>query len=214
MTSVSSSRPHQPARPATPTPAPARQATPEDARAMNDALAAARRRMAQEGMPVTRQPKLMQSVVRDDRDMAKQTALATRAADAEAQSFERARHERQADAQGYGLIGGNAPAPLPMPAMPSPVADPSAFAQMLADLWTRENGKGSKEVRVRFGDAAWPATGARLVRADGGALEIALFVGDRGQAYAGGLPNLEAQLGRAGLTVDRLVLEDDDGLDG
>lgn len=213
MTSVSSSRPPQPERPPAQSPTPARQPSPEDARAMNDALAAARRRMGQDAPPMAKQGKVLQGA-RDERDAARQIGVAARAADVDAQSFERARHERQTEGQGYGLLGGNAQAaPLPMPAMPSPMADPGAFAQMLADLWTRENGRGSKEVRVRFGSSAWPATGARLVRAEGGALEIALFVGDRGHAYADALPGLEAQLGRSGLAVDRLVLAEDDGLD-
>ena len=49
-------------------------------------------------------------------------------------------------------------------------------AQVLADLWTRENGRGAKEIRVRFGEDAWPATGARLVRNAAGALHHVILV--------------------------------------
>ena len=100
--------------------------------------------------------------------------------------------------------------PVPVAAnLPSPQVDPGAFAQMLADLWTRENGRGSKEIHVRFGDRAWPATGARLVRTAAGSLDVALLVGDGGQAYGGKLPGLEEALGRAGVDVASLLIEND-----
>lgn len=68
---------------------------------------------------------------------------------------------QQAPAQGAALL----PAP-------SPHVDPSGFAQMLADLWTRENGRGDKRVQVRFGAEAWPATGALLVQSADGVLDV------------------------------------------
>lgn len=84
--------------------------------------------------------------------------------------------------------------------------DPGAFAQMLADLWTRENGKGAKEVLVRFGNRTWPATGARLVRNAAGGLDVALMVGDGGRAYGDRMPQLEAALNDAGVTLGSLEL--------
>lgn len=109
-----------------------------------------------------------------------------------------------------GLTPGGAPVPMTIPAMPAPHVDPSAFAQMMADLWTRENGRGSKEVSVRFGNSAWPATGARLVRNAAGGVDIALQVGDGGRAYGGDkLSGLESALTQAGVDFGSLEVEND-----
>lgn len=126
------------------------------------------------------------------------------------QAGERAAERREQQDQlqaGLALPGqANAPAPLPMAAMPSPQVDPSAFAQMLADLWTRENGKGAKEVEVHFGDRAWPTTGARLVRNAAGMLDIALLV--QGGATPGErLTELESALTRHGVALGSLAVE-------
>ena len=91
----------------------------------------------------------------------------------------------------------------------APHVDAGAFAQMLADLWTRENGRGSKEVRVRFGDRSWPATGAVLVRNEGGTLDVALQVGDGGQAYGTALPDLESAMRDSGIALGSLSIEHD-----
>jgi hypothetical protein len=64
-------------------------------------------------------------------------------------------------------------------------------------------------VRVKFGANAWPATGARLVRNAAGTLDIAIQVGDGGKTYGDGLPGLQDQLGRSGLAVGALAIEDD-----
>jgi hypothetical protein len=94
-----------------------------------------------------------------------------------------------------------------MPAMPAPQVDPSAFAQLLAQLWRREHGKGSKEVRVSFGADAWPATGARLVRDAGGQLDILLHVDRAGSIDAASLEQLERQLSDRGLVIGAVRLQ-------
>lgn len=120
------------------------------------------------------------------------------------------RQEREARERQDGLFGFAAhasPPPVAMPAMPAAHVDPGAFAQMLADLWTRENGKGTKEVTVSFGDRAWPATGARLVRNAAGTLDVALLLGDRAPPYDRTLRELEAQLQGAGIALGSLSTE-------
>lgn len=118
--------------------------------------------------------------------------------------------ERQADGQGLALSGQPAaPPPVTLPAMPAAHVDPSAFAQTMADLWTRENGRGSKEVRVRFGDSAWPATGARLVRNAAGTLDIALTTDTANGPYDARLDSLRGHLADAGLDVGALSVEAD-----
>lgn len=226
MTNVSNaSRPPQPSRaeparqpdrPAERQPSQARQPM-EDRSAMSEAMASARRRLGlgAEQPPQGKQPKGGAGALKEGRETAGKGQAEARAAGGDAALFERARYDRQSEQQGYALPGGTGQlVTVPMPQMPSPIVDPSAFAQMMRDLWTRENGKGSKEVRVRFGDGAWPATGARLNRVEGGALEIALMVADGGAAYNEALPELQAQLGRSGLAIERLTIADDDGIDG
>jgi len=116
--------------------------------------------------------------------------------------------ERQADGQGLALTGQPAPPPpATIPAMPAAHVDPSAFAQAMADLWTRENGRGAKEVRVRFGDSAWPATGARLVRNAEGTLDIALTTDRTSGQYDARLDSLRGHLADAGLDVGALSVE-------
>ena len=99
--------------------------------------------------------------------------------------------------------------PMMVPNVAGPHVDPTAFAQMMADLWTRENGRGSKEVSVRFGNSAWPATGARPVRNAAGGVDIALQVGDGGRAYGDKLPGLESALSEAGVDYGNLLIEND-----
>ncbi|PZN92745.1 MAG: hypothetical protein DCF31_15015 [Alphaproteobacteria bacterium] len=67
-------------------------------------------------------------------------------------------------------------------AAPPPAAvDPSAFADLVNQLWLREQQKTTRELRVRFGDGAWPATGARLLRHDDGSFGIEVSVGRHSQ---------------------------------
>lgn len=204
------------------------QTASHDARAMSDALARARQQMA------TPQSTVQGTGKAPPKPLAplQQTRLATRGqpqaqAKAQAATAQGAagagRHldalhaavahgdDRQDDkgetaAVGLAVTQQAPPAPLTVPAAPSPVVDPSAFAQLLADLWTRENGRGAKEVSVRFGRNAWPATGARLVRNAAGALDVTLQVGNRGLG-ADALPDLAGRFADAGVAVGALAVE-------
>ncbi|MDP5279638.1 hypothetical protein Q9Q95_11960 [Sphingomonas sp. DG1-23] len=184
------------------------QPAPADVRAMNEALGMAKARLEakeQPGVPI--QPKGAKGLVQAERrgevpvqqreafDDSRETAL---------------RQEREARERQDGLFGfaGHAqPQPTAMPAMPAAHVDPGAFAQMLADLWTRENGKGTREVTVTFGDRAWPATGARLIRNAAGTLDVALLLGNRAPPYDATLRELEAQLQGAGVALGSLSTE-------
>lgn len=93
---------------------------------------------------------------------------------------------------------------------PPPVAahvDPSVFADMLTRIWTREQGKTAREVRVQFGDDAWPATGARLLRLEDGTLQVTVSMGQRGADA--GLEGLRERLEARGLHVSDIAVEDD-----
>lgn len=199
MTSVDGASRAQPPR----TPPSSAQANPNDIGAMRDALAAAKGKMEK---PAGQAGK-------------KQLAQAPRGRDGVplAVGRENATPRLQSQREGTEALAGwngqgAALAPVMVPAdATAPHIDPSAFAQMLADLWTRENGRGSKEIRVRFGDRAWPATGARLVRNAAGTLDVALFVGDGGRAYGDKLAGLEGALTDAGVDLGSLAIENDAG---
>ena len=215
MTGVSHTSRAEPARtPSQPRPIGRPQPQPADVKAMQEAMARATRddrfgkpalKDAGRGASVHgRMPTMERGAEFADARQAQSAAMD--------QAGERAAERREQQDQlqaGLALPGqANAPAPVPMTAMPSPQVDPSAFAQMLADLWTRENGKGAKEVEVRFGDRAWPTTGARLVRNAAGMLDIALLV--QGGAEQGDkLPDLEAALTRSGVALGSLAVERD-----
>lgn len=92
---------------------------------------------------------------------------------------------------------------------PTSFVDPSAFAELLSNLWLREQGKSTREVRVNFGDSAWPATGARLVRLDDGSLQVAVLVGDRGAGDQGSGDALKERLQARGLMVADISFEAD-----
>ena len=212
MTGVSHTSRAQPARtPSEPRPIARPQPQPADVRAMQEAMARATREdrfgkpALKEGLRGTpahgRMPTERGAEFADARQA--QSAAMDHAGERAAE-----RREQQDQLQaGLAMPGqAQAPAPLPMAAMPSPQVDPSAFAQMLADLWTRENGKGAKEVEVRFGDRAWPTTGARLVRNAAGMLDIALLV--QGGATPGErLTELESALTRHGVALGSLAVE-------
>ena len=124
--------------------------------------------------------------------------------------------EREAKSQHQGEIAGLGGQPTPMAitvpagAIPPPHVDASAFAQLMTQLWLRENGKGTKEITVRFGDAGWPTTGARLVRNAAGALDIQLLVGGAG-GYPGDLGTLRDRFAQTGVAVGALGVEEDRG---
>ena len=181
------------------------QPAPADIRAMNEAFAKARLQgKEQPGQPIPQKglKNLVQPDRRGDAPVQQREAFGDRSDTA-------LRHEREARERQDGLFGfaGHPPQVLAMPAMPAAHVDPGAFAQMLADLWTRENGKGTREVTVTFGDRAWPATGARLVRNAAGTLDVALLLGDRAPPYDGVLRELEKQLQGAGIALGSLSTE-------
>jgi hypothetical protein len=100
-----------------------------------------------------------------------------------------------------------APADLPAPVARAHV-DPSAFADMLAKLWVRDEERRTRDVRVRFGDAAWPATAARLERLGDGSLAIAIAVDGRHGAGPVDVEGLAARLAARGLAVQAVHIED------
>lgn len=205
MTSVDGASRAQPPRSSSPAARGEVRADPQDVRAMSDAFDKARGKM--EKLP----------------GQAGKKALPGRAPETARDAFsprptgDETKTRLSSQREGTeGLAGwsgqGAALAPVVIPADPAaPHIDPSAFAQMLADLWTRENGRGAKEVRVRFGDRAWPATGARLVRNAAGTLDVALLVGDGGRAYGDRLAGLEEALVQSGVELGSLGLENDAG---
>lgn len=206
MTRVSSPN-TQPVRQPAQGPVPARaQPAPADIRAMKEALAKAR--LPEKEQPAgTVQHKSLKGLVQPERRG--ETIVQQREAFGDSRDTA-LRQEREARDRQDGLFGfaGHAqPQPMAMPAVPAAHVDPGAFAQMLADLWTRENGKGAKEILVTFGDRAWPATGARLVRNAAGTLDVALLLGDRAPPYDGTLRELEAQFERAGIALGSLSTE-------
>lgn len=98
-------------------------------------------------------------------------------------------------------------APMQAPPPASAHVDPGAFAEMLTHIWTREQGRTAREVRVSFGDAAWPATGARLMRLEDGSLQVTVSVGYRG-ADVGNLDDLRDRMGLRGLNVADIAIDD------
>lgn len=113
--------------------------------------------------------------------------------------------------QSLGMISPTiAPAPgMAMLPVPSPQVDPAGFAQMLADLWTRENGRGDREVRVRFGADAWPATGALLVQSADGVLDVTIDMAPG--CGSSSSTDLVDAFGAAGLAVGRVATREDAG---
>lgn len=211
MTSISSTRVTSPAQ-RTQRPQPSQSpAQPADARAMGEALANARRQMPPaQPRGQAQMPRQGAAAMRDGTAGEMAAALtAAHAREEDAVLAQRFGQERDAGGEaGSGWMQAPAPLPtIPMPLMPNAAADPSGFAQMLADLWTRENGKGHREVQVRFGDGAWPATGARLVRNAAGTLDIALMVDNRARDYPDRLPSLQQHLADAGVALGQLRVE-------
>lgn len=210
MTTVDGASRAQPARlPA----ASSSRTDPGDVRAMRDALEAARGRIDKPAGQQGRKP-LAQAGGKPAHQPAQAREGGGDVAAAEGRGEESSPrlHALREGADGVAPWAGQGGAPVPggMAAeWPAPHVDPGAFAQMLADLWARDNGRGAKEVRVRFGDRAWPATGARLVRNAAGALDVALLVGDGGRAYGDKLAGLEDALGRAGVDLGSLAIEND-----
>lgn len=196
MSAAASSRPVSTSRP-TPQHAGRSQPSDQDVHAMKDAFALAQKGGQQQGrvpLPVKGEEKAdllgegkdekgalvdgldqRQTVLRDDRD------------------------QDQGDAQGWAFGQALADAPVIVPNAPSPTVDASGFAQLLSQLWAQAKQKNEREVRVKFGPNAWPATGARMVMNAAGTLDIALQL-ERGgpddlSGLADGLKHSGVQLG-------------------
>ena len=187
------------------------QPAPDDVRAMKDALGKARTQFQAKEVPVKDQgappSKLGTGLAQADRRGEVPIQQREALGDFREASLRQEREARERQDGLFGFAGHAQPQAMPMPAMPAAHVDPGAFAQMLADLWTRENGKGTKEVTVTFGDSAWPATGARLMRNAAGTLDVALLVGDGAPPYDGTMRELEAQLREAGVALGSLSTE-------
>lgn len=93
------------------------------------------------------------------------------------------------------------------PPPPSSMVDPSVFADMLTKLWLREQGRTTREVRVSFGDSAWPATGASLTRLEDGSLRVTVSLGDRGASGSAAIDSLKERLQARGLPVAEIAFE-------
>ncbi len=100
--------------------------------------------------------------------------------------------------------GLGAPAQVAAAPPPTSFVDPSAFADLLSRLWLREQGRTTREVRVSFGDSAWPATGARLIRLEDGSLQVAVTLGDRGAGDFRSADALKERLQARGLPVSAI----------
>jgi hypothetical protein len=184
------------------------QPAPAEIRAMNEALGKAKAQLqGKEQSSTGVQQKPLKGLVQPERRGEAMVQQRETAGDFREASLRQEREARERQDGLFGFAGHAQPQPMAMPAMPAAHVDPGAFAQMLADLWTRENGKGTKEVTVSFGDRAWPATGARLVRNAAGTLDVALLLGDRAPPYDGTLRELEAQLRDAGVALGSLTTE-------
>lgn len=198
----------QPARQPTQGPAQGRaQPAPAEIRAMNEALGKAKAQLQgkdQPGGPI--QQKSVKGLVQPERRGEAMVQQREALGDFRETALRQDREARERQDGMFGFAHAQ-PQPMAMPAMPAAHVDPGAFAQMLADLWTRENGKGTKEVTVTFGDRAWPATGARLVRNAAGTLDVSLLLGDRAPPYDGALRELEAQFEGAGIALGSLSTE-------
>ena len=214
MTDTAVSRSNPANRPAQRTPTRA-QPLAEDVRAMSEAFAKVRgqaqglagRAGQQQQAPLTKMPpQPLQQAPADPRAELARVA-GWRAAD-ERGTLDRREAERGGE-QALGMISpSHAPVPTAaaLPA-PPPHVDPAAFAQTLADLWTRENGRGDRQVRVRFGSDAWPATGALMVQSADGLLDVTVDMA-AGHLLAS-TDDLGAALGAAGLSIGRVAVSED-----
>lgn len=209
MTSVSSTRPSQSPRPAPREPQ-ARPAAADDLKALGEAFSKANEKLDRFA---ARQAKTALPHQQREEAAAQATTVKPRSDDRDSNRRPVAA-DRGSEAQGgtaQALAAAPPPPPIAMPNFPAAHVDPSGFAQMLADLWTRENGKGAKEVRVRFGENAWPTTGAHLVRNAAGTLDIEVQVASATNASRANpdLSGLDRHLRDAGLGVGSLAFSED-----
>lgn len=201
MSAAASSRPVSPSRP-TPHHAGRSQPSDQDVHAMKDAFALAQKG----GQPQGRLPVQVKGEGKDGLPgEGREKAEATVEGLDQRQTVSRDdRDQDQGDAQGWAFGQALADAPMIVPNAPSPEVDASAFAQLLGQLWAQAKQKNEREVRVKFGANAWPATGARMVMNAAGSLDISL------QMDRGGPDDLSAladSLARSGVAVGALAVE-------
>jgi hypothetical protein len=94
-----------------------------------------------------------------------------------------------------------------VPLASPPIVDAAAFASIIARLWELEMAKGSNAVHVHFGAAGWPATGARLVRAADGTVDITLHIdAGCGDEIALARSQIQDAMAKRGIAVGRFDL--------
>lgn len=213
LSPVNSSQPVRPAQPAADPRAPQR-ATPQDVRAIQDAFAAAAKRgqlpvgePKTKGMPGEKglQPLLDKGVPGKRGEAPDRPAGLL---DAKAETLHRASRDETHDQPLMGLMQQGQAIAAPTVVLAQPHVDPSVFADMLTQLWMREKDRTTREIRVSFGDDAWPATGARLRRLDDGSLSVSVAVGERGSAMGDSLSGLRERLESRGLLIADVDVEE------
>lgn len=201
MSATAGSRPVSASRP-TPQHAGRSQPSDQDVHAMKDAFALARKGGQPQGrLPVQAKGEGKDGLPGEGREKAEAMV------DGLDQRQTVARDDRdrdQGDAQGWAFGQALADAPTIVPNAPSPQVDASAFAQLLGQLWAQARQKNEREVRVKFGPNAWPATGARMVMNAAGSLDIALQMERGGPDDLSGLAD---GLARSGVAVGTLAAE-------
>ena len=199
--SAAGSRPVSPSR-STPQHAGRSQPSDQDVHAMKDAFALAQKGGQPQGrMPVPAKGEGKDGLLGEGREKAD---AAVDGLD-QRQTVSRDDRDRdQGDAQGWAFGQALADAPMIVPNAPSPQVDASAFAQLLGQLWAQARQKNEREVRVKFGPNAWPATGARMVMNAAGSLDISLQMEPDGPDDLSGLAD---SLARSGVAVGSLAAE-------
>jgi hypothetical protein len=198
VSATSPARPASPARSSSPHRAGATKPTDQDVRAMKDAFTLARKGGQPQGRALVEPGKGKEDMRGfTGGDAQDKGEAAVDGLDERQTVLRDDRDQDQGGAQGWAFGQALADAPVIVPNAPSPQVDAGAFAQLMSQLWAQARQKNEREVRVKFGTNAWPATGARLVRNAAGTLDIALEM-ERGQpADLGSLSDALEQAGVA-----------------
>jgi len=211
-----------PQRSSTPTPTREVSRTPgstphPDAKALADEFSAAARRgqlpLGGKGLPTTRDSKPLR-LGPDGKPLPAPPTTTAKSLGYKSHGEDKLGEVRRDDSAlssqllGQSPLGGATAMQAPQPAAAH--VDPSVFADMLTNIWTREQNKTAREVRVSFGDEAWPATGATLLRLDDGSLRVTVSVGHRGADLGdAGLADLRDRMNARGLNVADIAVETD-----